>query len=455
MNGEEIYGPDLVVAGAGGGLVAALKAAQMGLSVLVIDANEHFARGNNTSMSTGMIPGAGSRFQREAGIADSPELFLEDISRKTGGDFNRVVAESLAEVSAELVEWLVDYAGLDLSLVTDMSYPGHSADRCHNIPSRSGAAILQSLLQEVSKHELIDVLTPAKLIDVVIEQGKTVGVVIETPAGKEEIPTRALLIATNGYGANKELVAEHIPEMMGAVYFGSEYSLGDALTIGARHDAATGYLDSYQGHAGLAMPAASLATWATVMHGGFVVNSAGKRFGNESSGYSEFSALSLAHAEGKAWIIIDERINDACLVFQDYVDVVNGGGVKWADTIEDLAEITKIDAEGLRATFVSATKAASGEPDSFGRTNWEAPLASRFGAIHVQAALFHTQGGLLVNSNAEVLRSDGNAISGLYASGGAAAGFSGHGAAGYLAGNGLLPAFGLAYIAAVDAASKI
>jgi fumarate reductase flavoprotein subunit len=39
-------------------------------------------------------------------------------------------------------------------------------------------------------------------------------------------------------------------------------------------------------------------------------------------------------------------------------------------------------------------------------------------------------------------------IDGLYASGGAAEGISGHGAAGYLAGNGLLPALGLAYLAA-------
>ena len=49
---------DLVVAGAGGGLVAALRAAQRGLSVLVVDSNADFARGNNTSKTTSMIPAA-------------------------------------------------------------------------------------------------------------------------------------------------------------------------------------------------------------------------------------------------------------------------------------------------------------------------------------------------------------------------------------------------------------
>ena len=52
-----------------------------------------------------------------------------------------------------------------------------------------------------------------------------------------------------------------------------------------------------------------------------------------------------------------------------------------------------------------------------------------------------------------MLDRDDRPIPGLYASGGAAAGISGHGAAGYLAGNGLLPALGLALLAAEHVAS--
>ena len=82
---SEADGPDLVVAGAGGGLAGALRAAQLGLDVLVVERQEHFAAGNNTAMSTAMVPGAGSRFQREAGIEDSPDQFLDDVRAKTGG----------------------------------------------------------------------------------------------------------------------------------------------------------------------------------------------------------------------------------------------------------------------------------------------------------------------------------------------------------------------------------
>jgi fumarate reductase flavoprotein subunit len=67
--------------------------------------------------------------------------------------------------------------------------------------------------------------------------------------------------------------------------------------------------------------------------------------------------------------------------------------------------------------------------------------------VRITGALFHTQGGLRTDGHARVLRPAGDAIPGLYAAGGAAQGISGHGADGYLAGNGLLGALGLGFLA--------
>ena len=106
-----------------------------------------------------------------------------------------------------------------------------------------------------------------------------------------------------------------------------------------------------------------------------------------------------------------------------------------------------------RRSAATARCAAGDETDEFGRTSWEAPLAPPYEMIRVRPALFHTQGGLLVDAHARVLDSEDRPIPGLYASGGAAAGISGHGASGYLAGNGLLPALGLALLAAEHVAS--
>jgi len=448
-------GPDLVVAGAGGGLVAALRAAELGLDVLVVEVSEHFRRGNNTSMSTAMIPGAGSRFQRAAGIEDSPAQFLEDILRKTKGQADQRLARALAELSPRLVEWLADSVELPLSVVTEFHYPGHSADRCHTIEGRHGTQLLDHLLARVRASDRIDLLVPAKLTDVrVDDDGRVEAAVVQTPDGStEEIPTRAVLLATNGYGADRELVRRHLPEIADAVYHGSEASRGDALRIGRELGADVAFLDAYQGHGALARRSSTFVGWATVMHGGVILGLDGRRFGDETTGYSEYAAVIAAQPGSTAWIVLDRRIHDACLPFTDFRQTIESGALVWADDVPGLASATGLPADAVAEELATAVALARGEgADRFGRTFFEAELAPPFAAVQVVPALFHTQGGVVVDEHARVTRPDGSVIPGLYASGGAAAGISGHGAAGYLAGNGLLPALGLALLAAESTA---
>lgn len=433
---------DLVVAGAGGGLAGALRAASHGLSVVVVDVDEHFRRGNNTSMSTAMIPGAGSRWQREAGVDDSPDRFVADIMAKTHGQADERLARALASVSAPLVEWLADGVGLPMELVTDFPYPGHSAFRCHTIPGRSGRAMLDHLARAASG---IDMLVPARLT----EAGDGTAVVEYPDGGREEIGCRAVLLATGGFGAAPDLVRRYVPEIADATYHGGEHAAGDALRIGARRGAATAFMDAYQGHAAVALPAGTLVGWATIMHGAVMTDRAGDRFGDETCGYSEYAAKLAAQEGDHGWIVLDRRIHDACLPFQDFRDTIASGALHWAAGTGELAEVMDVEPARLEATLATAARAASGEAaDPFGRSWWESALEPPYAAVRVSPCLFHTQGGLVVDRHARVLREDGTPVPGLYASGGAAMGVSGHGAAGYLAGNGLLPALGLAYLAA-------
>ncbi|GAA1300564.1 FAD-dependent oxidoreductase [Pseudonocardia xinjiangensis] len=441
---------DLVVAGAGGGLAGALRAAQLGMDVLVVEADEHHLRSNNTSMSTAMIPGAGSRYQRAAGVDDSPERFLTDIAAKTRGQADPRVATALATVSAQLVEWLADHVGMPIELAGDVDYPGHSARRMHTLPGRHGSVLLQGLADAVRTHDRIDLLAPARLVAVGIDRAGDRSAVVEYPDGRrEEISARAVLLATNGFGADPDLVRSHLPEIADVDYHGSAQSRGDALRIGESLGAATGCLDAYQGHAAVSAAARTLVTWTTVMQGALVVDREGRRFGDETVGYSEYAALLAARPGGCGWIVLDERINELCRSFTDFRDVVDSGAVRTADTLGELAERTGMSASVLTAEVTTIAAVARGEAlDKYGRTHVAAPLAPPYHAVEVVPALFHTQGGLLVDQHAQVLDTGGAPLGGLYASGGAAVGMSGHGAAGYLAGNGLLPALGLAHLAA-------
>jgi fumarate reductase flavoprotein subunit len=96
---------------------------------------------------------------------------------------------------------------------------------------------------------------------------------------------------------------------------------------------------------------------------------------------------------------------------------------------------------------------AGGAPDPLGRVFDERSLLEPpYFAVKVTGALFHTQGGLAIDSATRVLRRDGAPFPNLFAAGGAACGVSGPDVEGYLSGNGLLAAVTLGRIAGRAAA---
>jgi fumarate reductase flavoprotein subunit len=263
-----------------------------------------------------------------------------------------------------------------------------------------------------------------------------------------------LILACNGYGGNKDLVQRHIPELGNALYFGHEGNQGDALLWGQALGAATRHLSGHQGHGSVAHPHGILITWATITEGGFQVNLRGERFSDESHGYSEQAAVVLRQPEGLAWTIFDARIAGIARQFEDFRQAEALGAVLTAETAEDLARQTSLPVDSLKVTFeeVDGLKLAGGL-DHFGRNFAGAPpLQSPCHAVRVTGALFHTQGGLVVDGNARVMREDGTALPNLFAVGGAACGVSGSKAEGYLSGNGLLSAVALGRVAGLATA---
>jgi fumarate reductase flavoprotein subunit len=441
---------EVVVAGAGAaGCAAALAAAMGGRTVLLADARENFRRGCNTAMSTSMIPAGGSRWQQALGIDDSPDLFYADVMRKTRGQADPTIARALVEVAPHLVAWLADACGVPLELPADFNYPGHLRQRCHSVPERAGASLHRYLLDAVAAQgERITLATPLRLVDIGAVQAIREATLERPDGSRERVSTAAVVLASGGFGANRQMVHEFIPEIENALYFGSDACLGDAVSIGQRLGADLGYLDAYQGHGSVATPYGILCTWITITHGGFLLNANGQRFGDESVGYSEFGRIVAAEPGGVAWMVSDRRIDTALRPFADYQAILDNGAIRWAASVDEVAKLIGAPVDQVRASVLAVERAARGEAaDPFGRTDWEAPLEPPYGVVKVEGALFHTQGGLLVNGDAAVLR-HGHPIQGLYAAGGAAAGMSGHGADGYLAGNGLLAALGLGYLAA-------
>ncbi len=444
----------LVVGGGGCGLAAGVAAARGGVEAIVLE--KQSKPWSNTARSGGMIPAAGTRFQRGVGIEETAEDFAEDIFRKNHYTSDREMTLHMARTASRMVEWLVDAAGVDLVFIDDFKYPGHREFRMHAPPSRTGAALVADLRRAVEAHPNAELVIDAPAVGLAADDGsEVIGVIVQRGERQEAVKCKKVILACNGFAGNKEMVAEYCPEIVEALYFGGEGNTGEGILWGMELGGKAAFMDAYQAHASVAVPHGILITYALVMEGGFQVNADGRRFGNESSGYSEHALAVLDQPDGAAWDIYDRRLHLLGLQFEDYRQALEVDAIAQAETIEELAQKLKLPPKALAGTLASYNAAASGEQeDLFGRADCRLLEAPYFG-VKVTGALFHTQGGLEVDFNARVLRQDGTPVPNLYAGGGVAAGLSGHGPGGYLSGNGLLTALGYGMLAGQHAAESI
>jgi fumarate reductase flavoprotein subunit len=437
----------LIIGAGAAGLVAALAAVETGQEVLVLERDA--VPSGSTALSAGLIPAAGTRFQHDAGIDDDPALFAADIQRKAHGENDPETVALMARGAGPVIEWLADRHGLPFSVVTDFDYPGHSRRRMHGLPTRSGREMIDAL-RTAAEGAGVDILTEARVDTLFADAGGVRGVGLIRPDGsRDAIGCDRLILACNGYGGNPALVAQHMPQIAGALYFGHPGNMGEALLWGQALGAQIRHPGAYQGHGNVAHPHGILISWAVITAGGCQVNLNGHRFWDESQGYSEAARAVQSQPGGQAVAIFDARIAAIARQFADFQAAEAQGAIRSAATPEALAEAFGLPPEALRQTLHAFESAKAGGPaDRFGRAlAGVPPLAPPLMGVRVTAALFHTQGGLVTDGQARVLRADGQPVGGLFAAGGAACGVSGSGDSGYLSGNGLLAAVTLGRVA--------
>lgn len=444
-----------IIVGAGAcGLVASLKLAASGIETLVFE-RDASPRGS-TSMSSGFIPAAGTRTQTARGINDSIEQFQADIQHKANHEAAPYLVDAVIRSVRDTLDWLEQQHGFQWQVLEDFLYPGHTNHRMHAVPGKTGQALQQQLLSSAGDAG-VNVVQQARVVALLTEapaagsaNAGIVGVAVERADGAiEYVKAKAVILACNGYGANRELIEKYIPQMAAAQYYGHDGNTGDAVLWGDALKAQNCHLGAYQGHGSVASGHNILITWALMMEGGIQVNAKGKRFSNEHGGYSEQAEHVQKQPGNVAWNIYDERLHQLGMGFPDYQQAFQAGAIKTAASVDELAIINQLPQTALTETLQGIDQQPSDKADEFGRLFMaEKRLRAPYYSVKVNAAIFHTQGGLAVNTAAEVLNQHNLPIQGLYAAGGAAVGVSGSNVAGYLSGNGLLTAIGLGAIAA-------
>ena len=126
----------------------------------------------------------------------------------------------------------------------------------------------------------------------------------------------------------------------------------------------------------------------------------------------------LSQTGGMAYLVFDEQVRKSLASIETYY---NQGVLKTATSIEGLAAEISMSPTSLSETMARYTKMQqNGCDEDFGRaaSAMTAPLnVAPYYAVGVTPAIHHTMGGIKVDKDLHVLRSDGTAVPGLYAAG--------------------------------------
>ena len=322
------------------------------------------------------------------------------------------------------------------------------------------------------------------LVSLIEENGRVIGAVVRHEGRELRVGAeKGVILAAGGFERNADLRRRYLPAAPEPTASGSQINNeGDALVEAQRHGAAVRNLDSAWWAPTFRIPGEPRARLSTVERAlpySIIVNQAGRRYANEALAYHRFGEVMMAEDRPDAhtdpsWLVFDSRYRaryPAGPVIPGIPDALLSRGVKQvlvkAPTIAKLAERMKLSPAALEETVARFNRMVrDGHDEDFGRgdaaydrlygdprvapnpalgTVEKAP----FYAIPIHLGDIGTNGGLVTDERARVLREGGEAIPGLYAVGNVAASVMGYSYPG--AGATLGPAMTFGYLAAADA----
>lgn len=446
---------DFVVIGAGNaGLSAAGYAAQAGLSVVVLEKMPTV--GGSSAICGGSWAASGTQMQKDAGVKDSEEIFVEDML-KTGGHMNdpELVKAYVRETNREY-EWLLKNGvkALDVHAAGGMSVPRVRAFR----PSE----VVEFYRSYAVKHGAkLELRTTAERLLWDSEKECVSGVRVKARGKTKNIQARyGVLLASGGFARNPELLGKYVPAMKSAWAVAGLGNTGDGLKMGLSLGADvldTNYIKATYGF----KPQGSASEKSYIYYnGGIIVNKEGKRFVNESISYKLIGDKALTQPEAKTFTVFDNKVRQAGMKADRreipfWKDVETKGTSPMGfvgKTIEEAAEKAGIPPKQLAETIRAYNETAPVGKDPLGRKTLSGgvgkpvPLTEGpFVVMPATAAMIATYCGLKVDTKARVIDVYGEPISGLYAAGEICGGF--HGAA-YMTGTAFSKAAAFGRVAA-------
>ena len=329
------------------------------------------------------------------------------------------------------------------------------------------------------------------LDELLVEDGRVVGVVVEVSTGsttdapvrREIRARRGVILGSGGFEFNQELRDKYLPGPNSAEWStGAPSNTGGGLMAGTAAGAATGLLDDAWWGPTIMLPGRAWFLLAERnLPGAIIVNAAGRRYMNEALPYVEAThAMYEGEATGvghvPSYMVFDQTYRNRYLFAgipgrQPFPGRwYKEGVIVRADSISELAEKLELPVEGLAETVERFNGfARSGVDEDFhrGESAYDkyysdptvkpncslAPIEKGpFYAVRILPGDLGTKGGLVTDEHARVLREDGTVIPGLYAAGNVSAAVMGRTYPG--PGGTIGPAIVFGYLAAEDIANQ-
>ena len=412
---EKTVDTQIVVIGAGGaGMAAAIMLKQADKDFVLLEKMPYV--GGNTTKATGGMNAAETHYQKEQGIEDSAALFAADTMKGGHALNDPELVAILADSSADAIDWL-DSIGADLPKISFSG--GASVNRIHAPADGSGVGSylvdrFSAKLEELGVEIMLNTTATALLTDA---DGKICGVKAEGADCDYLFNCQAVILATGGFGANLDMIAEYRPDLQGTVTTNAPGVTGDGIVMAQALGADLVDIDQIQLHPTVEQTTSMLITESVRGDGAILVNQQGERFTNELLTRDAVSAAELAQEGHYAYIIFDQNLRDHLKAIEKYVKAEL---TVQADTIEGLADQLGIDPAVLSKTLEDWNAAVANQRDTaFGRTTgMNADLTTPpYYAIQIAPGIHHTMGGVKIDTEARVINTEGKAIPGLFAAG--------------------------------------
>lgn len=411
---------DLLIIGGGvAGLSSAIEASDVGIeNILLVE--KLAVLGGSAFVSGGILGGYETQVTKALDLHVDPKEMYNDQMQEKKYILDADLTWLTTEKSGETIDWLIDEIQVPFQKDVIIK-PGYGNFPTIHLVEGEGPGMRDPYMKAIEARPNIKIETETKAVELIVENNKVVGAIVEQGGKTVRVGAKAVILATGGYSSNHDLMtAVHTPNK---VFQASSvpWSTGDGLIMATEIGAGVQNLDQIQVYL---REVEDMRSQMPYMFNIFVGLN-GKRFMDEkrvAQTYNQEIKDDIVELYGKQEADYFLSINDqaAMDMFNLTETAKEHPGMTIANTLDELAVATGMDAAALKETVAKWNEmVASGEDSEYGRNN-QTLMPIGEGPYYALKTTFFSSvchGGITKNANAEVTRFDGSIIEGLFAAG--------------------------------------